>query len=152
MYKHCIVNVSLFLIIKLKIHQIRVGAWTLQTNTFITSDKPVYGKGQTPSVLKTTTLVLEMNVFCSGDEHFSTGEVGIENVCSNFIHTPTAGYQQILNRTFVKMITTHRYSLPKTGGYHVAEIHMVSKCTTVSSIALKDLQKHQRHTNHNQIF
>ena len=34
----------------------------------------------------------------------------------NHTHTHTASYQRLPNRSYFKMIATHRYSLPKTGG------------------------------------
>ena len=52
----------------------------------------------------------ETNTFSAGEEH-------VENAYSNFSHTHTASYmyQQVPNKTYVKIIVTHRYSLPKTG-------------------------------------
>ena len=64
-----------------------------------------------------TLLAWGMNMFCTSDERFSAGDKHIENAHSNF--TYTAGYQPLSNRTYIKMIATHRYSPSKTGGsYH----------------------------------
>ena len=62
-----------------------------------------------------------MNIFWAGDECFSAGDERIGNASSNFSHTHihVASYQRLSNRNYFKMIATHRYSSPKTGGsYH----------------------------------
>ena len=58
--------------------QIRI---TLQTNMFIAGDG--------------TLLVLEMNAFHAGDEHFSAGDKRVENMCSSFsrTHLATSNFQ-----------------------------------------------------------
>ena len=65
----------------------------------------------------------------SGDEHFGDGDERVENALSNFNHTHTASYQWLPNKTYVKLIS-------ENGRYHAAEIQKVSRCTTMSSIAL----------------
>ena len=46
-------------------------------------------------VLETNTLVLETNVFLSGDEHISAGDERVENACSNFSPMHTANYRAV---------------------------------------------------------
>ena len=81
---------------------------TLKTNMFIASDEGVLCWRQ-------TLLALETNAFHAGDQHFSAGDEQVKNAGSNFSHTHTASYQQLPNRTYVDMIASHSYSLPKTG-------------------------------------
>ena len=58
--------------------------------------------------------MMEMNAFHTGDKHFSAGDKCVENTFGlqphTHIHTHTACYQQLLNRTYIEMIATHRYS------------------------------------------
>ena len=59
--------------------QIRI---TLQTNMFIVNNERVLCWGRTP-------LVLEMDTFHAGDEHFSTGDEHVENTRLRFNHKHT---------------------------------------------------------------
>ena len=44
-------------------------------------------------MLETSTLALETNVLCAGDDHFSAGDERTENMSSNFNYTHTGSYQ-----------------------------------------------------------
>ena len=56
-----------------------------------------------------TLLVLEMNMFCTGDKHTSV----MERVRNSA--TLTDSYQRLPDRTYVEMTATHWYSPTKTG-------------------------------------
>ena len=78
-------------------------------------------------------------MFRAGDEHFSAGDECVENECFK-LQTHKTSYQRLLNKTYVDMIASHSYSPLKTGDsymYHAAEIQRLSRCTMVSSAALK---------------
>ena len=86
-------------------------------------------------------LALETNVFHAGMNTLVLETNMLKMSVSNFRHTHTASYQQLPNRTYVEMVASHSCSLPKTGGsYHAAESQMLTRCTTVSSVALISLK------------
>ena len=60
-------------------------------------------------------MVLEINVFHAGDEPFSAGDEQLENAHSTFSHTHTNGYRRLPNKTYVKVIASHRCSPPMMG-------------------------------------
>ena len=60
--------------------------------------------------------MLETKGFRAGDEHFSAGDERFDSACSNFGHIHIASYQLHPNTHQVRMIDTHMYSRPKTGG------------------------------------
>ena len=70
---------------------------------FIASDEHILCWGR-------ALLMLEVNTFRAGDEHFSTGDDCIENVHSSFSHTHTASYQRFTSRIYVKMIIYNSHS------------------------------------------
>ena len=98
---------------------------TLQANAFIASDeRALCWSGD-------EHLVLEMNAFRAGDEH-------AENAHSNFshTHTHTASYQRLPNKTYIEMIASRNYSVPRTDAIELrrsAEIQKVSTCCTTAS-------------------
>ena len=49
-------------------------------------------------------MALETKVFNARHEHFSTGDACVENAFELQAHTPTASYQPLLSRIYVKMI------------------------------------------------
>ena len=60
-------------------------------------------------------------MLCTSDEHFSARDECINNMRVEISagNIQLYNYQQLSNRTYLKMIATHRYSPPKTGGnYH----------------------------------
>ena len=72
-------------------------------------------------------------MFRAGDEHFGAGDERVENTRSNFSHTHTASYQRLPNQPWVKVIATHKYSPPKTGGITRSRTYMYLRVYATST-------------------
>ena len=87
-------------------------------STFGAGDEYMYFRhgGQTHFAMETNTLKM----------HFQT------SATHTYTHTHSYMYQQLPNRTYLKMIATHRYSPPKMdGSYHA--LKLTSEHTTPTS-------------------